>query len=398
MKKICVLGLGYIGLPTASILCDNGYNVVGVDTNPEVLRKIKANKSIDKEPYLNDLVDKSIKSGRLKLMLTPVKSDIYIVCTPTPVNFSGKVGIPDLTYLYSAINSVLHLLKPTDILIIESTIPVGTTKEIKKLIVNYNSKLHKMCFAHCPERVLPGNIIFEIKNNPRIVGGSSKKDSREVKNFFSSFVTGEIIETTSNIAEMCKLTENSFRDVNIAFANELSIICKKFNMNVNDVIKIANLHPRVNILNPGIGVGGHCIPVDPWFLIHKFQKETHLLQTARLVNMKKTEIVIKTIIREIYSYNKKMNKKPIISFLGLSYKPNTGDIRESPAIKIINETKSYVNKYYIVDPFVDKFWGQKTTVLDEAINKSDLIIKLVNHNYFSVLERHNKKSNILDFT
>ncbi len=398
MKKICILGLGYIGLPTASILCENGYNVIGVDTNPVVLKKIKENKHIENEPFLNDLVDKSIKSGRLKLKHTPSKSDVYIICTPTPVSFSRNVGVPDLSHVYSAINSIIHLLKPDDILIIESTIPVGTTKEIKKLVVKYNSELCKICFAHCPERVLPGNIIFEIKNNPRIVGGSNKKDSKEVKKFFNTFVNGEIIETSSNIAEMCKLTENSFRDVNIAFANELSIICDKNNMNVNEVIKIANLHPRVNVLNPGIGVGGHCIPVDPWFLIHHFQKETKLLQSARLVNINKTEYVIKAIIRGIHIFNKKMNKKPTISFLGLSYKPNTGDIRESPATKIIKEIKLHINQYFIVDPFVDKFLGKKLTVLDEAINNSDLIIKLVAHDCFLDLEKNKISYNIIDLT
>lgn len=398
MKKICILGLGYIGLPTASILCENGYNVVGVDINPSILKKIKKNKTIEKEPFLNDLVQKSIMSGRLELKLKPSQSDVYIICTPTPVKFSGKVGSPDLSYVYSAIHSIIHLLKPTDILIIESTIPVGTTKNIKKLVVKYNSDLHKICFAHCPERVLPGNIIFEIKNNPRIVGGSTKRDSKEVKSFFSSFVNGEIIETSSNIAEMCKLTENSFRDVNIAFANELSILCNRYSMDVNEVIKIANLHPRVNVLNPGIGVGGHCIPVDPWFLINNFKKETKLLQSARIVNTNKTDYVIKAIIREINTFSKKMNKKPIVSFLGLSYKPNTEDIRESPAVKIINETKSYINDYFIVDPFVNKFLGKKPTPLDVAINNSDLIIKLVAHDCFLHLERNKISNNLLDFT
>ena len=197
---------------------------------------------------------------------------------------------------------------------------------------------------------------------------------------------------------MCKLTENSFRDVNIAFANELSIICDKNNMNVNEVIKIANLHPRVNILNPGIGVGGHCIPVDPWFLIYNFQKETKLLQSARLVNINKTEYVIKAIIREINAFSKKMNKKPKISFLGLSYKPNTGDIRESAAIKIINEIKLHINEYFIVDPFVKNFLGKKLSILDEAVNNSDLIIKLVAHDCFLDLEKNKISDNIIDFT
>lgn len=398
MKKICILGLGYIGLPTASILCENGYNVLGVDINPSVLKKIKKNHTIEKEPFLNDLVEKSIKSGRLELKLTPSPSDVYIICTPTPVRFSGKVGSPDLSYVYSAINKIIHLLKPSDILIIESTIPVGTTKKIKKLVVSHDPKLKRMYFAHCPERVLPGNIIFEIKNNPRIIGGSTKRDSKEVSSFFRSFVNGDIIETNSNVAEMCKLTENSFRDVNIAFANELSILCDSYTLDVEEVIKIANLHPRVNILKPGIGVGGHCIPVDPWFLINNFQIETKLLQTARDVNIKKTYYVIKMIKKEINSFIIEKNKKPVISFLGLSYKPNSGDLRESPAIKIISEIKLSLDKYFLVDPFVNKFFGKKTLALNSAINSSDLVIKLVDHDLFLTLKKDKTNYILLDFT
>ena len=390
MKKICVLGLGYIGLPTASILCEQGYYVTGVDTDLNVLKKIKEYKFDENEPLLHEMVKKSIISGRLSLKEEPQESDIYIICTPTPVKFEGSHGIPDLTYVFSAIDNIIGLLKPNNSLIIESTIPVGTTNKIKNYVVGFKPALEDMCFAHCPERVLPGNIIFELKNNSRIIGGISPQNSTKIANFFKTFVNGKIIETNAETAEMCKLTENSFRDVNIAFANELSIICDNYDINVKDLINIANLHPRVNILDAGIGVGGHCIPVDPWFLINSHKSQTKLLQSARKVNTEKTNLVVSKISKNIKIFISKNKKIPIISFLGLSYKPNSNDIRDSPALIVINTVKLLLDDCFLIDPYVKSYLGVETVDLDKALKKSDIVIKLVNHSVFASIKHENK--------
>jgi len=381
-KKVCVIGLGYIGLPAACIIAEQGLSVFGVDINKKVLENIKKYNVDFNEPCLENILKKSILNGNLKLFDKPVSSDFFLICTPTPVKFKKKIGKPDLNFVYSAIDSLIMHLKNNNSIIIESTIPVGTTNEIRDYILLKRPDLDKIYIAHCPERVLPGNIIFELRNNPRIIGGVNKISTDKISDFYKKFVSGKIIKTSCSIAELCKLAENSYRDINIAFANELSLICNDKNINVSEVINLANFHPRVNILQPGIGVGGHCIPVDPWFLINDNVSTTKLMQVAREVNVKKTKFVISDIENKISLFFKNNNKLPFISFLGVSYKPNSSDIRDAPAIKIINKIQKKFTNFCVVDPYVKKVLGIDTKDINFAIKHSDIMFILVKHSNF----------------
>ena len=281
--KICVIGLGYIGLPTASLLGTKGFYVHGVDTSQKVVDTINAGGIHIVEPDLDILVKSAVQSGRLSAGLEPVEADVFIIAVPTPFK-QGKQ--PDLSYVESATRMISPYVKPGNLVILESTSPVGTTDEVvARFLRDAGHNISEEIFiAHCPERVLPGRILVELIENDRIVGGINKASTKKAVEFYKSFVRGEVLETDSRTAEMAKLTENSFRDVNIAFANELSLICDQEGMNVWDVISLANRHPRVNILNPGPGVGGHCIAVDPWFIVSRAPELARLIRTAREVN------------------------------------------------------------------------------------------------------------------
>ncbi len=382
-KKICVLGLGYIGLPTSVMLATSGFDVHGVDTNPRVLDEIKSGSSRINEPGLKEKIEASLASGNLSLGHNPVASDIFLICVPTPFSHENSRLIPDMNFVHKAFKNISPLLKDDDLVILESTSPVGTTESLARLAVGYGCKSQKIHYAYCPERVLPGDIFNELKTNDRVVGGLTTEASLLASEFYNSFVSGEIHITTAKTAEMCKLTENSFRDVNLGFANELSIICDEEDIDVWELIKLANKHPRVDILLPGAGVGGHCIAIDPWFIVSRTPHLSKLVAQARSVNDGKPQWVankIKSIVHE-----KKLDKEVIeIGILGLSYKPNVGDLRESPALHIVEMLRNDGFNLSCVEPNLLNEDDFPTSSLDLVVENADLLFVLVNHNEFFV--------------
>lgn len=400
-KNICVVGMGYIGLPTSVLLSNIGYDVCGVDLNKKIVEIINSGKSHFLEKGLNKLVKKSIKKKKLKVYLKPQPSDIYIICVPTPIKYINSIPKPNLSYVFKAVKSISSILKSGDCIILESTCPVGTTVEIKRRLIkkiNLNKKLH---IAYCPERVLPGNILHELLHNNRIVGGVSEKSTDIIAKFYKTFVKGKVLKTDSQTAEMCKLTENSFRDTNIAFANELSILSDKNNVNVLELIKLANNHPRVNILQPGVGVGGHCIAVDPWFLVEKNYQDANLIRTARKVNDYKTEWVIKKINLNLNIIKKNIQSKPKIIFFGISFKPNVDDLRGSPALKIIKRFQSKNYETTVIDPHFPEYCIFNSEKIERLLDEANLIVTLVAHkefsNYSLIKKLYKTQYKIMDF-
>lgn len=380
-KKICVIGLGYIGLPTASLLGTKGFDVHGVDVSKHVVDTINQGRIHIVEPDLDILVKSAVQSGNLKAGLDPVEADVFVVAVPTP--FKGDHE-PDLSYVESATKMICPYVKPGNLVILESTSPVGTTDEIVgKILKEYGHDTEKNVYvAHCPERVLPGRILIELVENDRIVGGINQKSTDAAVEFYKSFVRGEVLATDSRTAEMAKLTENSFRDVNIAFANELSLICDKEGINVWELIQLANRHPRVKILNPGPGVGGHCIAVDPWFIVARNKETARLIHTARLVNDSKPEWVINKIKSKAERF-----KHPVIGFLGLSFKADVDDLRESPAVEIVRHIiKDKVGDILISEPNLESHKEFKLSSCDDVIKKSDIIVILVDHKQYRKLK------------
>jgi len=400
MSKVCVIGLGYIGLPTSVVLGQNNFQVLGVDLNKSVIEKI--NKAIPHivEPGIDAALEEVISTKRFKASLNPDEADTFIICVPTPFKNSGlQIPEPDIGYVMSAVDSIKDYLKKDNLIILESTSPVGTTELIEKKIREFGFAKDDIKIAYCPERVLPGNILFELLENDRVVGGINHESTDAAVDFYRSFIKGKVHKTDSRTAEMCKLTENSFRDVNIAFANELSIICEKQSINPWKLISLANRHPRVNILEPGAGVGGHCISVDPWFIVSSNPKDSDLIHTARKTNLNKTEWVLNKIKKE-HNLISNINGSSIpITLYGLAFKPNIDDLRESPAVQIAN---SLVNDGYeinIVEPNIlshDKF---KLVTINESINLNSLKVFLVKHDKFKDKIEHivNCGSKILDF-
>lgn len=401
LNKISILGLGYIGIPLAIVLADKSYKVYGFDNDPNVIENIKNLKiKIKEKDLLKKFKNKKVqKNFYVSNKIT--KSDVYIICVPTP--FNKKKLKPDLSAVISAINKIINLLEEGNLIIIESTCPVGTTEFIKQIIYKKRKdfKKNSIRLAYCPERILPGNTLLELINNNRIIGGVDKQSSIHAKRLYKKFVKGSLNITSSETAEMTKLVENTYRDLNIAYANELSMMCDKLNINVWKLIELANLHPRVNILRPGPGVGGHCIAVDPWFLISKNQKLSMLIHRARIINEKKIKWVInkiKKIIKDIKIGQKKRIIK--IGFLGASYKANSEDLRESPSLKIIN---SFLNKdkiiTYLAEPNIDKEKYKSLNIINSKLltKKSDIIVILVNHNEFKNLKIASNKK-ILDIS
>ena len=399
-KKICVIGLGYIGLPTAALLASSDYYVSGVDTKDKVVRKINEGKAHFSEPNLNELVRGAVLTRKLKAFKKIQPSDVYIICVPTPFHQNKKIPLPNIDYVLSAARSLAPFLKFGDLVILESTSPVGTTDKVKRELIRLNLNVNGVHIAYCPERVLPGKILTEIIANDRIVGGITPNSTKMVADFYRSFVKGKVYETDHKTAEMCKLTENSYRDLNIAFANELSMICEKQGIDIWNLIYLANKHPRVNILQPSIGVGGHCIAVDPWFIISQDKKNSKLIHTARKVNNYKTEWVISKIKKalERKKYSKK-NKKIKIACLGLTYKPDVDDLRESRALKIAKTLKKEGFNIAGVDPNVRINVGFSMLNLSEAIKWADVVCILVKHRQFLNLKMKRKlmKCDILDF-
>ena len=390
MINCCVIGLGYIGLPTAALFAKNGVKVLGVDTNEKIVEIINSGKIHIEEPDLDQIVFSSVKNGLLRASSKPDLADFFIISVPTPIE-NKKSGIePNLKFVFDALYSIIPYLKKGNSIILESTSPVGTTKKILEIILkNTQIKEGELFVAYCPERVLPGRIIFELQNNARVVGGVDINSSNKIKPLYQKICSAEIFCTTAEIAELVKISENSYRDLNLAFANELSIVCDKLNINSNELISLANQHPRVNILNPGCGVGGHCIAVDPWFLISQFPDEAKIIKKAREVNRNKTKWVVEKIKRVAES--KEIKK---IGIFGISFKANVGDIRESPALEIVNNLK---NDYdlFLCEPNLNILNGFKLNSIKEVLENTELLVFLVPHDKFKNLNIFNKQ--YLDF-
>jgi UDP-N-acetyl-D-mannosaminuronic acid dehydrogenase len=398
-KTVCVIGLGYIGLPTAAVIANKGYSVVGVDVNEEVVSLVNQGKIHIVEPDLDQFVKSAISTGLLKAFNNVQLSDVYIICVPTPFHKNTNIPEPNIDYVLSATKSISSFIKSGDLIILESTSPVGTTEKIEQTLIECGVNLKNVHIAYCPERVLPGKIMTEIVENDRIVGGLNSVSTKKIVNFYRLFVKGTIFETSAKTAEMCKLAENSFRDVNIAFANELSMICDKKGINVWDVVKLANKHPRVNILQPGTGVGGHCIAVDPWFIISQDVENTKLIRSAREVNNYKTQWVIDKIKNNAVQYFLKKGVKPKIACLGLAFKPDIDDLRESKALEVTETLLREGYEIFAVEPNIKSHKNLLLFNLTDAIEQADIICVLVKHRDFLQSETKNRltKHRTLDF-
>ena len=375
-----------------------GYKVIGVDINPKLIENLNNGILNISEPGLDEALKLSIARNNFMATLNPISCDVYLIAVPTPFkNIKQDVPQPNIDHVMSAANAISKVIKKNQMILIESTCPIGTTRKVAHLIKkNSGLKDNEFSIAYCPERVLPGNILYELKNNDRVVGSSSSFDSAKAKNFYLSFCNGEIFETNSETAELVKLTENSFRDVNIAFANELSIICDSLNIDVSKLIKLANHHPRVNILKPGAGVGGHCIAVDPWFIVSAFPEHAKLIKTAREVNNFKTDWIIKKIIKYSEELENKKGHQIKIGCMGLSFKPDVNDMRESPSLKIYNELSKIENKEVLAcDPNIKNNEELKIYSIKETLQKCDLFIFLVSHSEFKKINL--KNLDFLDF-
>ena len=396
MKSVSTLGLGYIGLPTSALIASNGIKVYGVDIDDSVVKKLNRGETHIIEPDLNDLVKKVIENGFLSVSSSATAADVYLLVVPTPLKDDNE---PDISCVELATRNLIPLFKQGDLFIIESTCPVGTTEKMRDLIFDERPELNgQISIAYCPERVLPGNILFELVNNDRVIGGIDEKSSNLAKNFYNKFIKGKLHLTDSRTAEMCKLVENSSRDVQIAFANELSMICAKLNINVWELISLANKHPRVNILEPSCGVGGHCIAVDPYFIVSAVPQQAKLIKEARDTNINKQKWCVEKILEAVSDFSHETKRKPKIAFLGLSYKANVDDLRESPAVYIVKNVIRHFqdDDYHIVEPNLKGHDEFQLSNYDIAITESDIIVVLVKHNEFRELESLNNK-NILDF-
>lgn len=395
--KACFMGLGYIGLPTAIISSQHGINVCGVDINPKVVEKTNRGELHIVEPGLQDLLKKAVDSKSLVASTTPFESDVYLIVVPTP--FKAKHE-PDISYVESATKTVIPLLKEGDLFIIESTSPVGTTEKMAELIFAERPELKgRIHIAYCPERVLPGNVIFELVNNDRVIGGIDDASADAAAEFYGKFVTGQLHKTNCRTAEMCKLVENSSRDVQIAFANELSMICEKAGINVWELISLANKHPRVNILQPGCGVGGHCIAVDPYFISSAFPNEAKIIAQARNINNYKSEWCVEKAKNAILSFQFKNCKKPQVALMGLAFKPNIDDLRESPAMKIAKHLVAEMPdvKFNIVEPNISSHPDFDIVDFQTAFEQSDIVVYLTAHKQFFMLPQEANDKLILDF-
>ena len=398
-KNVCVIGLGYIGLPTAALLANKGYSVAGVDINKEVVSTINDSKIHIVEADLGAFVKSAVSTGQLKAFNKVQLSDVYMICVPTPFHKSSNTPQPNIDYVISAAQSIAPFVKLGDLIILESTSPVGTTKKIQEILINCGVDITDVHIAYCPERVLPGKIMTELIENDRIIGGLTSESTKKALDFYRSFVNGNILETDAKTAEMCKLAENSYRDLNIAFANELSMICDNQEINVWDLIKLANKHPRVNILQPGTGVGGHCISVDPWFIISQDTKNTKLIRSAREVNNYKTKWVIEKIKNNATKHFSKTGVRAKIACLGLAFKPDIDDLRESKALEVAETLLSEGYEINAVEPNIQSHKNFSLLNLSDAIEQSDIICVLVRHREFLNLEIKKKlqKHNTLDF-
>lgn len=405
MKNICVFGLGYIGLPTAAMFAHHGANVIGVDVNQHAVDTINQGKIHIVEPGLEAIVKKAVENGKLKASLTPVHSDAYLIAVPTP--FKGDDHTPDLSYIQAVSEALAPLLEKGDVVILESTSPVGATEQMVAWLAAARPdltfpKYHEpdneadIYVAYCPERVLPGKVVEELISNDRIIGGMTKDSTKKAQEVYRIFVEGDLLATNSRTAEMAKLTENASRDVSIAFANELSIISDKLDINVWELIELANHHPRVNILQPGAGVGGHCIAVDPWFIVNQNPEEARIIRMAREINDGKPKWVVAKINEEVHKLKSEGLKRPRVALLGLAFKPDIDDLRESPAVSIARELiDANLVEILFVEPNINKLPNTlstgKLTPLKDALEEADIVAVLVGHSQFKLVDFPNVK-------
>ena len=395
-QTISVIGLGYIGLPTSAILATHGATVIGVDVNPAVVRTINKGGIHIVEPELEAVVSGVVATGRLRATTEPEPADAFIIAVPTPFHEDRS---PDLTYVERAARAIAPHLRRGCLVILESTSPVGTTEKLSKWLAADRADLKfphdageaaDVNVVYCPERVLPGHVLHELVYNDRIIGGMSKRCAERAASVYGIFLKGQCIRTDSRTAEMSKLTENAYRDVNIAFANELAGISEKLDINVWELIELANRHPRVNILQPGPGVGGHCIAVDPWFIVHSAPKEARLIRTAREINDARPHQIIARVRDRASRFS-----KPVIACLGLSYKADIDDLRESPAVEIVRDlSQERLGQILVVEPHVSELPpllqnvdGIALTNLEQALQESDIILLLVGHRAFKNVDR-----------
>lgn len=381
--KAVMVGLGYIGLPTAALMASRGIKVHGVDINQKAVDTINRGEIHIVEPDLDGLVRHVVRECYLVADTKATAADVFLIAVPTP--FKGD-HIPDISYVEVATRNLCPFLEEGNLVILESTSPVGTTERVKEIIDEERPELKgKVFIAYCPERVLPGNVIHELEHNDRSIGGMDEKSTEQAINFYRNFVKGELVATNARTAEMCKLVENSSRDVSIAFANELSMICDKAGIDVWELIGLANRHPRVNILQPGTGVGGHCIAVDPWFIVSEFPEEAKIIRSAREINNYKTEWVIEKIKNAALKFEVKHAKKPKVACMGLAFKPNIDDLRESPALYV---TKSLIKdglEIMPVEPNIEEHDEFQVYSVQEAREKADILVFLVSHREFKKL-------------
>lgn len=393
---VVTIGLGYIGLPTSALMASKGMQVHGVDVNPEVVQTINQGKIHIIEMDLEAVVASAVKKGKLIADTKPVVAATYLIVVPTP--FKGNHE-PDISYVEAATKAIVPLLKEGDLYIIESTSPIGTTEKMMEYIFRERPELKgKIHLAYCPERVLPGNVMYELVHNDRVIGGVDQASTEKAVAFYKQFVNGELHPTNARTAEMCKLTENSSRDVQIAFANELSLICEKAGINVWELIRLANKHPRVNILQPGCGVGGHCIAVDPYFITSHFPMESQLIGKAREINNYKSFWVAQQITQARHTFQLEYGRPPAIALMGLAFKPNIDDLRESPAKYIVQKVlqEAQDEEFYIVEPNIKDHQVFKITEYKEAVEKADIVALLVAHNEFKELA-FAKEQIVLDY-
>ncbi len=381
--KICISGLGYIGLPTAALLANCGYQVHGVDVVPHVVDTINRGEIHIIEPDLDAFVRSAVHSGHLKASLQPAESDVFMIAVPTPFREDHS---PDISYVLSAGRAIAPFLKAGNLVILESTSPVGTTEKLCQELKEQGVDVDSMFFAYCPERVLPGHVMKELIENDRIVGGINPESTAKVAAFYKTFVKGGVLETNARTAEMCKLTENASRDAGIAFANELSMICDELNIDVWELIRLANKHPRVNILRPGTGVGGHCIAVDPWFIVSQSPDKARIIRTAREVNNYKTHWVVEKIKNACLKFRLEQGREPVLACLGLAFKPDIDDLRESPAVEVVADLLKEGINCLVVEPNVESHKQFQLTELQDSLNRADLVAVLVGHSAFRNLE------------
>lgn len=389
-KKITVLGLGYIGLPTASLLGTKGYKVHGVDTSEEVVDTIKQGGIHIVEPDLDVLVKSAVQSGNLTASLEPAEADVFIIAVPTPLTAERS---PDLSCVEGAAWRIAPFVRPGNLVLLESTSPVGTTENMVARILRESGHAvgEDVFVAHCPERVLPGKILTELVHNDRIVGGVDDASTDAAAEFLSEFVSGEVFKTTAATAEMAKLIENAYRDVNIAFANEVSMIAEQASVNAWELIRLANRHPRVNILQPGPGVGGHCIAVDPWFIVDGYPDYARLIRAAREVNDRKPGWIVDKVKERAGKF-----KHPVIACLGLAFKADVDDLRESPAVQIVRALReANIGELVVSEPNLAYSPEFPLVPMNEAIERADIVLVLVDHKKFRALKAADLKEKVL---